>query len=201
MGVVEMHALVMAGAALFGSPDLLDAKLKELWITQQMPVERRRWIERGVLEEYESYFQYYWRFEDDLEDMQWRVDNLPEDAPHISAVNALPSYEHADVMYQCSMRFVRWAQKQLKYLPDFQQGELLDAIADASWRAQVWGQVANMGLNWTTKEGRRYRLWELKQAVGEEGWSMLAFPHPLPDAARVREWGYGNDDPPTEDDD
>jgi hypothetical protein len=182
-----MHALVLAVAL---SPSPVEEKFQQIEQERMLPVLRDYWIAMGVLEEYEYRFRSVWSLEMDVRDMQWRMENVPMDAPPFDAGLFLPETFTALTHCRDGHRYRQALEEVRPWLVEGPETAMLDAvIEDSKWRSDVWDLIYSCQSGHWSREGRRYHLHRLREAVGREAFEKGEFPDPLPPAAYL--WTIG----------
>lgn len=183
-----MHAIVVFALL---HPDPLTSKLNEFEATERMAILKAYWVGVGVLQPDErGYFTYYWRVDDDQEDMIWRQANTPDDAPPVDALCGLPTADTTESCLNHSLAYIRYLDWLWPYLYGAEWDEWQLVYDDAKARREIWKAIMDCrtSTSWGSKEGLRIKLNTLRELVGADAFDRGEWPSPVPDAARNSIW-------------
>lgn len=181
-----MHAAVLLVAL---SPSPLEDYVRQADREASLPALREHWVSTGLMEENEHLFVSQWSLESDLEAMEWRLENVPVDAPPFVARHHLPDPSIAFGNYCDANQYIHSLEDIREWLlPGYEQEVLDDVIRDATERKEVWWLIYQATSTYQGRDGRRWNLNELRKKwpaewAGEKGW-----PDPLPPHASLFNW-------------
>ena len=186
-----MHALVLV-LTLTSTPlqDWADKKDKEALL----PILKEYWITLGVMDKGEWRFSSVYTLDGDIDTMNWRLENVPADAPTVAALHHLPDSYTASKAYRQAHEYIRHLQQVREWLIEGEETCILDwLIAETERRKDIWWQVYCCTSLGYSREGRRWELNELRKKVGAEMFYGGNWPEPLPPHAHYWNWRLEDD--------